>query len=270
MNFDNCKRIMRKDWKTSIKQKEILIPMLFLPLIFTIFIPIFILLGVVMAPEVMLGDFGDIKQIIALIGIPSNYNEVLIAASIMIKLMIMPMFLMIPGLIPGILASDSFAGEKERKTMESIALLPISKIELIIGKVLTALLPSLLISFVCFGIMGVVTNMILLNFLEGNILIFTDLTFLLIVFVLSPILAFVIIIISTIISSRTRDLKTAQSWGGSLIMPIIAVLFIQMFNPAFLNPTSVIIISVILGILCLLLIKAANNLLDIEKLVLML
>jgi len=269
MNFQNVIRIFKKDWKGTIRTKEILLPMLLMPALFAIGMPIMMLIGVVIAPEEFAGSFGEMEVLFELMQIPDNYNIQLKAALMMLKMMILPMFLMIPGLIPAMISADSFAGEKDRKTMESVALLPISKSELIIGKVLASLIPSLIITFAFFGIMGLTVNLIMLPYLDGNILIFTDLTFLLTVFVLAPCLALLDILITVIISSRSKDLKSAQSVSGALVMPILAIMFVQIFNPAFLSSTSILVLSLILGGLCLLFIDLANRLLDIEKLILM-
>jgi ABC-type Na+ efflux pump permease subunit len=273
MELKNSIRILKKDWKVSVRNKEILFPMILLPVLFTIFLPVVMLIGVIAAPEEFSAGFGniDIVQLIeTLLVIPSHYNDYLVGALIMIKLLILPMFLFIPGILPTVISSDSFAGEKERKTMESLALLPITKTELIIGKVLTSFIPSIIICFLCFVGTGVVINAMLFPYLEGNILFFTDLSVILVAFLLAPLLTLLNIQISVIISSRSKDLKSAQSIAGALITPTIAILFVQMFNPAFLSVPMILIISAILAIFCLIFVNIANRLLDLEKLILML
>ncbi len=269
MNFKNSIRILKKDWKGTVRTKEILLPMLLMPALFAVGMPIMMLIGVLIDPEEYANAFGDMEVLFALLQIPESYNITLAATVMMLKMMVLPMFLMIPGIIPAMISSDSFAGEKERKTMESVALLPISKSELIIGKVLASLIPSLIITFFFFGLMGLTVNLMMLEFLDGNILIFTDATIMLTVFVLAPCLALLNILISTIISSRSKDLKSAQSISGALVMPILVLVFVQIFNPAFLTTTSVLVLSLILGGLCIIFIDLANRLLDIEKLILM-
>lgn len=268
MNMKNVKLLMKKDWKGTIMKKEILLPMILLPVLFTILLPIGMLMAVIIDPESITSDFGDIEPLLELMNINPAYNPVLKYSIFMIQIMILPMFLMIPAIIPVMIASDSFAGEKERKTMENLALLPISKIELIFGKVLTAFIPSLVITFACFAGMGAIVNLMILEYLEGTLLIFGDISFLLVVFLMSPLLAFLNILIGTIISSRVKDLKSAQSVGGSLISPAIIILFVQLFNPTFLTPIPIIVISGIIGGLCLLFVDVANRLLDIERLIL--
>ena len=144
MNFQNSKRILLKDWKTTIKNKNIILTMTLLPLLFTLGLPVIFILTALADPTGLINEYPGANQLISLLNIPSDYNAYLQASIIMSKLMILPFFLFIPALIPTIVAADSFAGEKERKTMESIALLPISKSELILGKVLTSFIPSII------------------------------------------------------------------------------------------------------------------------------
>ena len=201
--------------------------------------------------------------------IPESYNKYLVAASIAIKIFVLPYFLFTPSMISAVLSADSFAGEKQRKTMESLALLPISKSELITGKVLVAFIPSVLLSFVFFVFLGVEVNLIMLAHLDGHILIFTDIIWLLTIFLLIPAITLFNIIIMVIISSRAKSFKGAQTISGLLITPIIIIMFMQTFNPAFLSSIMIIIISLIMIGICVLLIKIGKRYVDIEKLIVM-
>ena len=268
VDFINCIRIMKKDWKGTIRTKELFFAIILFPILFTVVMPILMMIGVLFAPLEFAESFGDINMYRQLLAIPEHYNIYLFGAVVMTKMMVLPMFLFVPGVMSSIISSDSFAGEKERKTMENLALLPITKTELIVGKVLTSFLPSFIITIGCFIGTGIIINLMFLQYLEGNILIFTDLGDVLVGFLLGPLLAFFNIQISVMISSRSKDLKSAQGVSGSLITPVLAVFFVQMFNPAFLSPMMVLIISGIMGFLCAILVKIANRLLDIEKLIL--
>jgi len=259
---------MKKDWKGTIRTKELLLTIILFPILFTVVMPIIMMVGILFAPSEFAQALGDINVLKAMLNIPIHYNEYLVGAVLMTKMMVLPMFLFVPGMMSSIISSDSFAGEKERKTMENVALLPITKTELIVGKVLTSFIPSVVITITCFFGTGLIINLMFLQYLEGNILIFTDVADLLVGFLLGPVLAFLNIQISVIISSRSKDLKSAQGISGSLITPVIAVFFVQMFNPAFLSPIMVLIISGIMGLLCVIFVRIANKLLDIEKLIL--
>ena len=270
INLKNSLLIMRKDWKVNLRNKQISIPLFILPIVFGVFIPILMLMGVLYAPNEYLSAFGGKEYLISTLSVNPNYNEYLIAADIAAKIMILPYFLFIPSMITIILSADSFAGEKERKTMESLALLPISKTELILGKVLSAFVPALLLSFTFFLLQGIIINLMFLPYLEGNILIFLDLTWLAMIFLLTPSIAFLNILMGTMVSSRSKDFKSAQSITGSFIVPVLGLLFIQLVNPAFLSPPMILLITAILLGLILIMLRIAKRLLVIEKLILML
>jgi len=59
MDFKNSLRIFKKDWKTSVKRKEILAIMSVFPVIFTIFLPIVMLIGVIVDPIAFMNSLGD-------------------------------------------------------------------------------------------------------------------------------------------------------------------------------------------------------------------
>ena len=57
-----------------------------------------------------------------------------------------PLLLVIPLMVSAVLAADAFAGEKERRTLEGLLLLPIADRDLFLAKVLSAYLPALVIT----------------------------------------------------------------------------------------------------------------------------
>jgi len=265
--MNNSWRIIKKDWKGTLRNKEILAAVIIFPIIFTIAIPVVMMIIALIDPISFLSEYPGANDIIVLLNL-SHLNPQLQAAKFMIKWMVIPFFLFVPGMTSSFIASDSFAGEKERKTMENLALLPITKLELIIGKILTSFIPSLFITITCFFGLGLIANLMFLPYLEGNILIFMDLGNILIGFLISPLISFLFIQINVIISSRAKTVKSAQSIGGSLIVPLFGIFFVQMINPAFLSPLIILIIALIMGLLIILFVRIANRVLDIERLIL--
>ncbi len=68
-----------------------------------------------------------------------------------------PLFLIVPLMVSAVLAADAFAGEKERRTLESLLHLPVSDRDLFVAKLLVSFLPALAVSwigFVCFAIVS--------------------------------------------------------------------------------------------------------------------
>jgi len=270
LDYKNSIRIFKKDWKTSVRRKEILAIMSIFPVIFTILLPIVMLIGIIVDPNAFLSSFGDPTLLRTILQIPPHYNDALAGAIVVIRMIVLPLFLFIPGMMPIVISSDSFAGEKERKTMEGVLLLPITKTELILGKVLASFIPSMVISLVCFLTLGVIVNMMLLSYLDGIILFFSDIPIMLVGFILAPFWALLNIQISVIISSRAKDMKSAQSISGALVTPVLGIMLVQIFNPAFLTISTVLLFTGFIVSLWLLFIYLSNKLLDPEKLILML
>ena len=242
---------MKKDWKGTLRNVEILPAMVILPVVITNVLPVILLVMIPINTEHFLSEYPGMADIIVSLNI-SHLSPQLQAAKFAIKWMIIPFFLYIPGFTSSIIAADSFAGEKERKTMENVVLLPITKLELIIGKVMTSFIPSLFIVVTCFFGLGLLTNLIFFPYLNGNVLIFMDLGNLLIGFLLSPLISFPFILINPF----------------SLIFPIIAISSVQMINPSFFSQLVILIIASIFGILSIVFVRLAIKLLDIERLIL--
>jgi len=266
MDFKNCIRIMKKDWKLYLRNKEILISMIVMPLMFTTLFPLIMIYSALLEPDEFIKEYGEFRE---LLNIPENYNKNLVAVSIALKIFVLPYFLFTPSMISAIISTDSFAGEKQRKTMESLALLPISKNELIFSKVLVAWIPTVLLSFVFFVFLGIEVNLLLYMYgvLDGNILLFTDIIWLLTIFLLIPSIVLFNIILMVIISSRAKSFKAAQTISGLLITPILILMILTTFNPAFLSSIIIIILSLVMFGLCLILIKISKRCIDIEKLI---
>ena len=270
MDLKNSIRILKKDWKTSVKRKEILAIMTIFPVIFTIILPILMLIGLLVDPNAFMAEFGDPALLRSILQIPAHYNNALAGAIMVIRMIVLPLFLFIPGMMPIVISSDSFAGEKERKTMEGVLLLPMNKTELILGKVLASFIPSMVISLVCFFTLGIIVNVMLLSYLDGIILFFSDIPIMLVGLLLTPFWALLNIQISVIISSRAKDMKSAQSISGALVTPVLGIMLVQIFNPAFLTIITVLILTGFIALLWIFFIYVSNKLLDPEKLILML
>jgi len=161
-NFKYIKNIFTKDWKEIKGNKDLIIPIFLVPIIFSTILPIIMGFGVIMEPEEVFPG-------------ATPYT----AFGFMINMLMKPMFLMIPSVISNVIACDSFAGEKERKTAESILVLPITHKELYLGKLLAALIPAILFSVLAFFLMALEINLLVFQYKspEAPLLILGDITF---------------------------------------------------------------------------------------------
>jgi ABC-2 type transport system permease protein len=145
------------------------------------------------------------------------------------------LFLM-PAFIPVILASQSVAGEKERRTIEPLLATPLTALDLVLGKSLAAVVPALCITFLAFAAFAAGADLIAWPILKRAVL--PDATFLFSVAVLAPLLSFFGTCLAVLISARVGDARLAQSLAGLLVMPLFGALSLQFAGLLRFGPAS--------------------------------
>ena len=114
-------------------------------------------------------------------------------------------------------AGHSLVGEKLGRSLEPLLATPITTFELLVGKVIGALIPSLAVMLFTFAIyltgIGVLA--------EPGVLgaMITPRT-LLLVFGLGPMASLVALQVGVLVSARVNDPRTAQQFGALLILPL--------------------------------------------------
>lgn len=112
-------------------------PIIILPLIFAVVFPTMIVfVSNTPAEDISMGDFQSLIP-----NLPFDVQEMLaqmtpgqVLVYIMTVYFFAPFFLIIPIVASSVMGSDSFAGERERKTIEALLATPISDSELLLGK----------------------------------------------------------------------------------------------------------------------------------------
>ncbi|MCP4760902.1 MAG: ABC transporter permease [archaeon] len=255
-SFLNVKRIFLKDWIELKYNKEIIAMIFLLPIIFSIGMPLLMGLPVLFDPDSL--NTGD-----------SPMTAYIYTKVIIIDMMVKPMFLLIPMMVSMYIAADAFAGEKERKTAETLLVMPITHKELFLGKLLASFIPSMVFTIVSFFLTGIVVNIMSSRFVPVGepILVFGDLSFWLIAFCLGTLISLVDIQITLIISSRSKDVKTAQNLAGVLTLPVIGIMISSMILPLLNNVVSILILAAVLAIIMIILIQIGSKVISRERLI---
>jgi len=163
-------------------------------------------------------------------------NEMQILVYVMLKYFFAPFFLIIPLMVSNVIASDSFAGEKERKTIEALLATPLSDSELFLGKILASFIPSMAVTLVSFLIYAVTANTISFNILNGKLMIPT-VTWILLIFGFSPTISIATIGLTVIVSAKVKGVREAQQVSALLLIRILALVFGQAAGAIILGPT---------------------------------
>ena len=127
--------------------------------------------------------------------------------------------IMLPVMLPILIAADSIVGEKERHTLTPLLATPLSDGELLLGKFLTALIPGLMVAYGNLILATVVVNVVILMLAPQMFGAWPDLLSLIQALVMPILFSVLAVGIMVIISGRANTVYEAYQIGGVLILP---------------------------------------------------
>lgn len=251
-----------KDIKEVLGSKQMIIPMIIVPIIMMLALPLAVVIGArygvtsINGMDTMVKIFGnkfrDLNNSQLLFEIGLNY--------------IFPVFfLIIPIMASSIVGASSFVGEKEHKTMESLLYTPISIRELFTAKVIGSAIPAFAITFISTIVFGIVMNI-------GGMMYFGDLVFpnfkwLILIFWVSPAATILAIYFMVLVSAKANTFQDAQQMSAFIILPVIFLLMGQLTGIFILNELILGIVGVVLFIIDYFLMKISSSKFVPEKLI---
>ena len=210
--------VAAKDFTAVRRSKGVILPMLIVPFLLLIVLP----LGVGLAargagtPDVggMLRSLpgGLAKPILRL---PPRERLVTLVDGYLLA----PLFLIVPLMLAAVLAADAFAGEKERKTLESLLHQPVPDRDLFLAKLLGAFVPAVAISWIGFACFAVVVN--LTAWPVAHHLIVPTMLWTVVIFWVAPAVAALGLGVMVRVSARASSTQEANQLGGAVILPLI-------------------------------------------------
>jgi ABC-type Na+ efflux pump permease subunit len=244
MNFHNAWLIFKKDWLEIKRNWQILMPIIIVPLIFSIVLPL-VIGSIGNIPDSNVNDNQDFTALIP--NLPIDIQNILVGMEpnlvtvyIMLVYLFSPILLIVPVMASSVIGSDSFAGERERKTIEALLATPISDGELLLGKILVCFIPAMTVSFVAYSLYMIMVDVI--TFGMFGMLLFPNVTWLILMFGVTPVIALCGIGLTIMISSKVKGFKEAQQISIVLLLPIMSLIFAQIFGLIFLGPLMLVMI----------------------------
>ncbi len=248
--------IFKKEIKEVIRNKNIWVPILIITALFSVAMPLLFILG----SSSILDDEETINFINKMFGQVGDPLKVLIGF-ILKQLLIF--LLMLPAMVPSLIAPSSVIMEKENNTLEPLLVTPIKTSELLLGKSLTAWVPAFIISTISFILLTIVVD--IAAFIKLGYAPLPTAEWVIVAFLLSPILSFIMTMASIIVSSRSTDVRSAQGIGAIIIFPIYLVIGLQLAGFFLLNITYLLIGCLVLLAVCPLVLRLAVKIFDREN-----
>jgi len=230
--------ILRKEFMEIVQQRVLLLSILLPSLLF------------VVIPLIFLQRVGNGSKVSSL-NVPSlqgltlhEYTQGLVGTEFS------NIFLLLPMIVPSTIAAYSIIGEKTSHTLEPLLATPVRRWQLLAGKMLAALLPAVLLTWVSGGLfiaeLAIVT--------DANVVSHVVTGGWLILFIAgTPLLGLIAVAVMTAISSRVNDTRTAQQLSIWAVVPILGIILGELFGQFDLTVLVAVIATVILIPLAILL-----------------
>ena len=250
--------ILQKEWLELRQQRGLLLGVMLPPLLLTV-LPLVTAYGLGHTASIA-GSRGQLPPGInnpAFVGLTQpEVGQVIVGQQFSILLLLLPM------IIPSVIAAYSIVGEKTNRTLEPLLATPIRSWELLLGKSLASLIPAIGITWLCGAVFAAGLASVAIN-----ARVFTTVVspgWVLVLMLCTPLLALIAVAAMVAISSRVNDPRTAQQLSGVGVVPILLVFFGQITGWLVLRPALVLGAVVVLGLLAVLAMWGAARLFQRE------
>ena len=246
LNWQLIREIVSKDIEEFRKSKFVFSSLVGLPLLLAIVIPIITLYPFTDPTYASSINETDIRLIREYLGLQSNLNGQQVIFLFTLNTL-STFFMVIPAVIPTVIASHSLVGEKINRTLEPLLATPLKDVELLIGKILSAFIPTMFATYFAFTIFIVFVNY--LAYPIFNYILIPDIRWTIIIGVLAPLFCLLSITTNVLISSKVNDVRSAQQIGGLIVVPLILIIIFSTMGIVVLDIYLLILIGTLLGIL---------------------
>ena len=240
--------LLAKEFLDIIRNRSVLVPVVIVVLM-SLILPFIV---VVLVPELTghaLAEDAGLMRIATVAGVHEELTPDGQIQFFMLQQFLM-LFLLTPITGAMALAAHSVVGEKQARTLEPLLATPISTIELLVAKVLGALLPTFLITMAGLALFVIGVAAIAAPGVAQAMA--SPRSFLLMFFV-APAAGLVSLQAAIVISSRVNDPRTAQQFGVLIIIPLTALLVAQFTGTIWLTTSWLALVGLaLLGVWVLL------------------
>ncbi len=260
MNKRSLFAIVRKDLKVAVQNKGVVLPLIILPLILFVILP-----WVMMLIPAMGGSQSSDPQVEQLLAaMPPSVQSQLAGRAPSQQMSIFflvyafaPMFLILPIMVSSVLAADSFAGEKERKTIEALLYSPTTDRGLFTAKLLGPWSAAVILGLLSFVLYTAMVD--LAGWVAMKEILLPNLMWFLLALWVSPAVAGLGLVVMVFVSARAQGFQDAYQLGGLVVLPIVALMAGQLTGVMFFTVGVVFLLGLVLWILLVALLWRASR-----------
>jgi hypothetical protein len=236
LNWKAMRAIAARDLKVVSRSSAMMIPMIVLPVILLVLIPG--ALGYFAPAMNAAEELNDVRRFLEMMPAQmkvqfQGYTETQMMIVYMLVYFFAPLFLILPTMTASIIAAGSFAGEKERRTLEALLYTPTTDQELILGKMLAALVPAVLVELGGFVLYSVVVNAA--SWRTMGAIFFPNLMWIVMILWLAPAAAGLGLASMVLVSTKVNTFQDAYQLGSLVVLPLMLLILGQIAGVIYLS-----------------------------------
>lgn len=251
MNTRAIFAIVRKDLKVVSQNKGVMLPIILGPLFLLVVLPWLVPLIPLLedvfkiTPEDMQSLFSQLPASMQQAYAGYEPNQIVIVY--ILVYMMASFFMIIPLMVSAVIAADSFAGEKERKTMEALLYTPTTDRELFIAKLISCWLAAIAVALVGFVVYTLMANAAAWS--QMHHIILPNTMWLVLILWVAPALPGLGLGVMVMVSARAQGFQDANQIGSMVVLPVVLLLFGQVSGAMSLGVPVMLLIGLVVWIL---------------------
>ncbi len=238
LDMSRVRAVVRKELMEYRRKRSIVVTMLVVPVLFLV------------------------EPVVIIFVAPLSGTSATLDKSVMVPILYL---LLIAVITPSTLAAYSIVGEREQGTLEPLLTTPLRQQEFVLGKALAMMIPSVGIAYVVYTAFLLCAEFFARRDVAAAI--FHDGPTLLTLFLFTPLVAGLAVVVGMAVSVRASEVRVAQQLGTLATFPVIGVIIL--FIGGVIHPTFSAAIEFAAGLLLIdgLALRLVSHLFDRERLV---
>lgn len=243
--------IVRKDLKVALQNKGVVLPIVILPLILFVAFP-WIMAYASSLTDMPGSSISNLDELLkrmpsGLLNELSPYTQEQQLIVFSLVYMLAPLFLIMPLMVSSVLAADSFAGEKERKTLEALLYTPTTDRELFTAKLVGAWTAAVAVALLSFVVYAVMVNAAAWQSI-GQVF-FPNWMWIALVLWVTPAVAGLGLVVMVFVSTRAQGFQDAYQMGGLVVLPVIFLMIGQISGAMYFSLGVVLLVGAVVWVL---------------------
>jgi ABC-2 type transport system permease protein len=244
VNWRAIRAIVLRDLRLVARAKAVMVPLIIVPVMFFVLFPALAVLGVRAGGEAIeeLRPLLEVlpPEITRTLGPGPLERQILVY---LLEYQFATFFLIVPLMVCAVIAADSFAGEKERRTLEALLYSPTSDRDLYVAKLLGPWLAAIAVSVMGWLLFAILVNVLAAGDIGRPVAI--SVLWLLVLGWLGPAVGALAVSVLVVVSARVRGFQEAYQLGGVIVLPVVALVVAQLAGAVVLDARLAILLGAV-------------------------